>query len=111
MAQVLSLRNGNTVTVSGIQDIIILVDELIGTDARYYLEDFLAEPDDEVEYTKHLEKENQELRDHHRKVMEELRKLSETEAGLIREKEIDRKALSTVAGKIGRITWREVNVR
>ena len=58
-----------------------------------------------------LWKENQELRDHHHKGMEELRKLSETEAGLIREKEIDRKALSSVAGKIGKITRREVNVR
>ena len=58
-----------------------------------------------------LEKENQRLRDHHHEVMTELRSLSETEARLIQEKEIDRKALSTVVGKIGTITWREVNVR
>ena len=43
--------------------------------------------------------------------MTELRSLSESEARLIQEKEIDRKALSTVVGKIGTITWREVNVR
>jgi len=43
--------------------------------------------------------------------MTELRSLSESEARLIQEKEIDRKTLSTVVGKIGTITWREVNVR
>jgi hypothetical protein len=42
--------------------------------------------------------------------MRELRTLSETEARLIQEREIDRQALSTVAGKIGTITWRECNV-
>ena len=42
--------------------------------------------------------------------MQTLRELSETEAKLIREKEINRVALSSVAGKIGKITWREVNV-
>jgi len=57
-----------------------------------------------------LEKEIQELREHHKAVMRELRILSETEAWLIQEREIDRQALSTVAGKIGTITWRECNV-
>jgi hypothetical protein len=41
--------------------------------------------------------------------MTELRKESETIAGLIREKEIDRRALSAAAGNIGCITWREAN--
>ena len=41
--------------------------------------------------------------------MTELRKESETIANLIRGKEIDRKALSTAAGNIGCITWREAS--
>ena len=57
-----------------------------------------------------LEQENRELRAHHRAVMRELRTLSETEARLIQEREIDRQALATVVGKIGTITWREINV-
>lgn len=40
--------------------------------------------------------------------MAELRKQSETIAGLIREKDIDRRALSAAAGAIGCITWREM---
>jgi hypothetical protein len=42
--------------------------------------------------------------------MNSLRAESEKIACLIREKEIDRKQLSTAAGRIGTITWREVNV-
>ena len=40
--------------------------------------------------------------------MAELRQQSEIIAGLIREKEIDRRALSSAAGTIGSITWREL---
>ena len=69
-----------------------------------------APDDDAAEYIDSLEKEIQELRNHHKAVMRELRTLSETEARLIQEREIDRQALSTVAGKIGTITWRECNV-
>ena len=50
------------------------------------------------------------MRAHHREVMNSLRAESEKIACLIREKEIDRKQLSTAAGRIGTITWREVNV-
>ena len=42
--------------------------------------------------------------------MEDLRAQSETIARLIQKPEIDRSALSTVAGIIGRTTWREINV-
>ena len=42
--------------------------------------------------------------------MNSLRAESEKIACLIREKEIDRMQLSTAAGRIGTITWREVNV-
>ena len=55
-----------------------------------------------------LEKEVEGLRARHKEVMQELRRQSETIAGLIREKEIDRKALSSAAGAIGSITWREL---
>ena len=56
-----------------------------------------------------MEKEADSLREHHKEVMAELRKESEIIAGLIRKKEIDRKALSTAAGNIGIITFREVS--
>ena len=57
-----------------------------------------------------LKDELQRLKEHRREVMTALREASEKIATLIREKEIDRKTLSTTAGKISSITWRELNV-
>ena len=110
MASVIQLKNGRTETVFDLDGLLYLVEEHLGSDARRLLEDFTAPEDDTAEYIADLEQEYKRYRDHHHEVMRELRDLSETEARLIREPEIDRKALSTVAGKIGKITWREINV-
>ena len=108
---VIQLKSGQTETVFDLEDMMYLVEQHMGSDARCLLEELASPEGDDADYIADLEKENQQLRDHHHEVMVELRKLSETEARLIQEKEIDRKALSTVAGKIGTITWREINVR
>ena len=110
MANVIQLKSGKYETVFDLEDLLYLVEQHMGSDARRLLEDLTAPEDDAAEYIDSLEKEIQELRDHHKAVMRELRTLSETEARLIQEREIDRHALSTVAGKIGTITWRECNV-
>ncbi len=111
MPSVIQLKSGKTETVFDLEGLLYLVEQYMGSEARLLLEDLITPENDDAEYIADLEKDIQKLRDHHHEVMEELRKLSETEARLIREKEIDRKALSTVAGKIGTITWREINVR
>ena len=108
---VIQLKSGKTETVFDLEGLLYLVEQYMGSEARLLLEDLITPENDDAEYIADLEKDIQKLRNHHHEVMEELRKLSETEARLIREKEIDRKALSTVAGKIGTITWREINVR
>ena len=107
MADVLFLTNGRIETIFTERDFLELVDECMGSDAREWLEEWLAEKDGD--YIDDLEKENDSLRAHHKEVMVELWKESKTIAGLIRSKEIDRSALSATAGNIGRITWREVN--
>ena len=111
MANVIQLKSGQIETVFDLEDLLRLVEEHMGDETRRLLEELTAPEDDDAEYIADLEKEIQKLRDHHHEVMTELRSLSETEARLIQEKEIDRKALSTIAGKIGTITWREINVR
>ena len=111
MPSVIQLKSGRTETVFDLEGMLYLVEQYMGSEARCLLEEFTTPEEDDADYIADLEKENQRLRDHHHEVMVELRKLSETEARLIQEKEIDRKALSTVAGKIGTITWREINVR
>ena len=106
MAYTVALKTGGSVTVFGMQDILELIEEYIGTEARWWLEEWIREINDES-YAEELEKENKGLCEHHKEVMEELREKSEIIAGLIREKEINRKKLSAVAGQIGIITYRE----
>ena len=110
MPSVSQMKNGKTETVFDLDGLLYLVEEHMGSDARRLLEDFTAPDDDDAEYIDSLENENQRLRGHHREVMEDLRAQSETIARLIQEREIDRSALSTVAGIIGKTTWREINV-
>ena len=109
MANVITLPDGRNETIFDERDFLNLVDGLMGSEARRWLEDWMAERDGDSGYIDDLEKETDSLRTHHREVMTELRKESETIAGLIREKEIDRRALYTAAGNIGCITWREAN--
>ena len=110
MADVITLKNGRNEIVFDERSFLDLVDEHMGPDARHWLEDWLSENDDASDYIDDLEKELTSAKEHHKDVMAQLRQQSETIASLIREKEIDRKALSTAAGTIGTITWRELNV-
>ena len=110
MADVITLKNGRNEIVFDERSFLDLVDEHMGSEARRWLEDWLHENDDASDYIDDLEKELTSAKEHHKDVMAQLRQQSETIASLIREKEIDRKALSTAAGTIGTITWRELNV-
>ena len=109
MANTILLPNGRIETVFNKRDFLELVDECMGSDAREWLEEHLAEKDGDADVVSYLENEVDSLRVHHKEVMEKLRKESEIISGLIRKKEIDRNALSTAAGNIGCITWREAN--
>ena len=110
MAEVLQLSDGSIHIVFDIRDMMELVDAHLGYEARRWLEEYLTEDNDLGDYVSDLEKEVEGVRSHHREVMTSLRVESEKIACLIRERDIDRKALSTAAGRIGTITWRELNV-
>ena len=110
MADVITLKNGRNEIVFDERGFMDLVDEHMGSDARRWLEEYLSGSDGDADYIDDLEKELTGAKEHHKAVMQELRQQSETIASLIREKDIDRKALSTAAGQIGCITWRELNV-
>ena len=109
MAHVIELTDGCTRTIFGKQDIVSLVDEYLGYEARRELVDLLSEQDLNAGYIDDLERELKGAGEHHIEVMEALRKQSEIIAGLILEEDIDRKALSAAAGIIGTITWRELH--
>ena len=108
MADVIQLSDGSVHTILDERDALELIDRRMGMEMRRWLENWMSEGDDDVAYIEDLEKEADGLRAHHKEVMQELRRQSETIAGLIREKEIDRRALSAAAGAIGSITWREL---
>ena len=108
MADVIQLSDGSVHTLFDERDALELVDRCMGAEMRRWLEGWLSEGDDDGTYIDDLEKEAEGLRAHHKEVMAELRRQSETIAGLIHEKEIDRRALSAAAGAIGSITWREL---
>ena len=110
MADAIKLDDNSAHVVFDLKDFLELVDAYLGDEACSWLEEYLSESDDNDEYIDDLEAELKGAKDHHREVMEELRRQSETIAGLIRKKEIDRKKLSEAAGIIGSITWREMNV-
>ena len=110
MASVITLPNGRNETVFDLRDLLELVETHLGDEARRLLEEYLEPESEDAEYIEYLEKEADQRRTHYKDVMKQLREQSETIARLIREKEIDRKALSHAAGVIGTVTWREMNV-
>ena len=110
MADLIRLRGDSVRMVLDIRDMLDLIDSHLGDEARRWLEEYLSEIEDPGDYISNLESEVERLKEHHRDVMQVLRTESETIAGLIREREIDRQRLSTVAGNIGAVTWRELNV-
>lgn len=107
MASVMSLPGGRNETIFDMRDFLSLVEEFMGVEASCWLEEWISENDEEAGYIDDLEKETDGLRSHHRQIMEELRTHVEIIARLIRDKEIDRKALSAAVGSIGCITMRE----
>ena len=108
MADVIQLSDGSVHTLFDERDALDLIDSRMGMEMRRWFENWMSEGDDDAAYIEDLEKEAEGLRVHHKEVMAELRQQSEIIAGLIREKEIDRRALSSAAGAIGSITWREL---
>lgn len=109
MAQVIQLKDGSLHTVFGEQDILSLVEEKLGIEPRQVLEALLFKRSEDAEYIADLEKEAEEKKTHYLSVMRTLREQSEIIAGLISQREIDRRALSRAAGIIGTTTGRELN--
>ncbi len=110
MADLVRLRDDSVRMIMDIRDLLDLIDTCLGDEARRWLEEYLSEIEAQGEDDSDLEAELERLKGHHREVMQALLDESETISFLIREKGIDRRRLSTAAGNIGAITWRELNV-
>ena len=109
MAHVLTTNSGENVILMDFRDFTDLVERHIGIEARDWLLEYLGDAYGEEPEIDAVINEYENERDSHKQVMEEIRKEAEKLAGLIRERELNRSAISQTAGRIGSITWREVN--
>ena len=110
MATTIMMPDGKVETVFDLADLLRLIEDRMGWEARELLEEWIRPDSDDEEYIAYLEKEVEALKARRLDAMKALRKQSETIAELIREKEIDRVKLSHAVGAISMITWRELNV-
>lgn len=101
MVQVIELLDGSIHTIIGEMDLLSLVEQKMGLEVRMMIEEMMSNPSEEQKLD--------EIRAHFKGVMGEIYEQSKVIAGLIQKRDIDRQALSTAAGKIGVITWRELN--
>ena len=110
MATTIMMPGGKVETVFDLADMLRLIEDRMGWEARELLEEWIRPDSDAEEYIAYLEKEVEAQKGRRLDAMKALRKQSETIAELIREKEIDRVKLSHAVGAISMITWRELNV-
>lgn len=107
------LKDGSVHVILTTRDVLDLVDEYMGYDMRQAVVDELNEQEllheDDDECIRELNDQCGELSKHHREVCRELYDAQKKLTGLISAKELNRSAISSVAGEIGRITSREVN--
>lgn len=109
MAEIMELKSGELHTIFGLDDFLELIDSEMGMEARRWLAGYLEELEDEYSDYTDLEEELQEQKNHHKEVMNEIHEYSKKLAGLISEKELDRKEISNTVGSICVLTSQEVN--
>ena len=102
------LKDKKVSTILEPRHMLELVDEYMGMDARIWFEDYLAEADSQTADVAAMEAYYEKQIEHYHQVIRELRTHSEKLARLIREKELNRMAISQEAGQIGVITGREM---
>ena len=104
--------NGEVYTVLGIKDMMELIDQHMGAEFRTALQEMLSET-----YAKESEwavieeehkKELEEIREYYHGVIVDIRDQAEMLSELIRAQRLNRSAISSCAGRIGTITWREL---
>ena len=104
----MQLKGKKVATIMEPRHILELVDEYMGYDARVWIEDYIAGADSQTADVAAMEEYYEKRIDHYKEVIRELRTHAEKLACLIREKELNRVAISHEAGQIGVITGRDL---
>ena len=112
MAEVILLPDGRKEIVDSLSDFLELAGELMGDEAREWLETCLKEDylsaDELEEAEERHEKDLEELREYYTNILRELHELSKELAGLICSERLSRMKISHVAGQIGNLTGRNL---
>ncbi len=112
MGQIIELKDGTEETVMRLEDMLDLIEDHMGSDFRYALEDYYSEKYEDTEELEQIIKENETvielLGESHKKIMAELSDEVSKLSGLIQVKDLDRGAISNTLGAISGITWKEV---
>ena len=104
--------NEEVKTVFCFRDMMELIEDRMGMEFRTALQEMLSET-----YAKESEwavieeehkKELEEIREHYHGVIVDIRDQAEMLSELIRAQRLNRSAISSCAGRIGTITWREL---
>ena len=113
MAHMITTNDGENIILMTFRDFTDLVEQTIGIEAAEWLFEYLSDTygeEGEIDaVVEECEKDLQALKEKYKQVMVEIRAEAEKLAGLICQKDLDRKAISNTAGRIGSLTWREVN--
>ena len=111
MGNIIATKDGCGHAAFGVDDLYELVSDYAGTEVSEALQeaeaDMFSDAEDLREYCHDLEADAEKQKKHYQKVMKELRQQAEAISRIICKSEIDRKALSEAAGRIGIITGRE----
>ena len=110
MGQIIELKDGTEETVMRLEDMLDLIEDHMGSDFRYALEDYYSEKYEDTEELEQIIKENETvielLGESHKKIMAELSDEVSKLSGLIQVKDLDRGAISNTLGAISGITWK-----
>ena len=104
----LTLWDGRVENVTDDRDMMYLVDEYMGMDARWWFEDRNKEQEDiEKEYDD-LWKDYEKQQEEHKAVIREIEAETDKLSDLLKQKRLNRKAISDALKAIDLIVWREL---
>lgn len=103
MPHVLEIKGGELLTPLNVFDVMDAVEEYMGTDIRQYLEEYLEEAEGEAE-----EITDDELANHYKQVLENIKEKTEEAARLLEKPRMDRKAIRETLGLTMKMIGREI---
>lgn len=104
----ITLWDGRTQLVTDKRDMLFLVDEYMGMEARWWFEDEDNERDDFEKELDDLWKDYEKQQEEHKAVIGEIQTETDKISELLEQKRLNRKAISEALKSVELILWREL---